>query len=112
MLAAVALADQSKLDLKNIVSSLNSFGGILRRMNIHQFKNKIIVDDYAHHPTEISAVHDTLRNKYPEYDIEVVFQPHLYSRTRDFMNDFAKELSKFDSIKIMDIYPAREHPIQ
>ena len=112
MLAAVALADQSKLDLNNIISSLKSFGGILRRMNIHRFENKIIVDDYAHHPKEISVVHDTLRNKYPDFNIEVVFQPHLYSRTRDFMTDFAAELSKFDSIKIMDIYPARELPIQ
>tara|TARA_B100001057_G_scaffold495735_1_gene595440 strand:+ start:6174 stop:7517 length:1344 start_codon:yes stop_codon:yes gene_type:complete len=111
MLAAIALADQSELELKKIVSCLDSFFGISRRLNIHEIENKIIIDDYAHHPKEIAAVHHTLRNLYPKYDIEVVFQPHLFSRTRDFMDDFAKELSKFDSIKVMEIYPAREEPI-
>ncbi len=112
MLAAVALADQSKLELNEIIPSLKSFGGIMRRMNIYEIENKIIVDDYAHHPKEIAVVHDTLRNRYPKYNIEVIFQPHLYSRTYDFMDDFARELSKFDSIKIMDIYAARENPIE
>jgi UDP-N-acetylmuramate--alanine ligase len=112
MLAALALADQSGKPLVNIIQSLGSFHGILRRMNSYNLDGKIIIDDYAHHPTEIASVHKALREKYPDSFIEVVFQPHLFSRTRDFMNDFAYQLSKFDSVKLMKIYPAREAPIK
>ena len=111
MLAALALAHQSGHELEEIIPSLGTFDGILRRMITHQIDNKIIIDDYAHHPTEIAAVNNTLREKYPDSFIEVIFQPHLFSRTRDFLNDFACELSKFDSVKLMQIYPAREEPI-
>ncbi len=112
MLAALALADQSGKPLVNIIQSLGSFHGILRRMNSYNLDGKIIIDDYAHHPTEIASVHKALREKYPDSFIEAVFQPHLFSRTRDFMNDFAYQLSKFDSVKLMKIYPAREAPIR
>ena len=111
MLAALALAHQSGHELEEIIPSLGTFDGIMRRMITHQIDNKIIIDDYAHHPTEIAAVNNTLREKYPDSYIEVIFQPHLFSRTRDFLNDFAFELSKFDSVKLMQIYPAREEPI-
>ena len=111
MLAALALAHQSGHDLDEIISTLGSFKGILRRMTTHKIDDKILIDDYAHHPTEIAAVNNTLREKYPDSIIEVVFQPHLFSRTRDFLGDFASELSKFDSVKLMEIYPAREKPI-
>jgi UDP-N-acetylmuramate-alanine ligase len=112
MLAAIALADQSGQNINEIISSLKSFQGIYRRMSIYEIKNKILIDDYAHHPTEISSVHEALREKYPDSFIEVVFQPHLFSRTRDFIDDFAFQLSKFDRIKLMKIYPARENPIK
>ncbi len=112
MLAAIALADQSGQNINEITSSLKSFQGIYRRMSIYEIKNKILIDDYAHHPTEISSVHEALREKYPDSFIEVVFQPHLFSRTRDFIDDFAFQLSKFDRIKLMKIYPARENPIK
>ena len=111
MLAALSLANQSGLSLKEITPSLGTFEGIERRMTIHNISNKKIVDDYAHHPTEIAVVNKTLREKYPNSFIEVVFQPHLFSRTKDFLDEFATELSKFDRVRLMEIYPARETPI-
>jgi UDP-N-acetylmuramate--alanine ligase len=69
------------------------------------------VDDYAHHPREIAAVLDTARKLFPEWQLLVVFQPHLYSRTRDFATEFADSLSLADEVLLMDIYPARELPI-
>jgi UDP-N-acetylmuramate--alanine ligase len=71
-----------------------------------------LVDDYAHHPTEIQAVYDTLQERYPKMEKTVVFQPHLYSRTKDFFEDFAKVLALFDRIFVLPIYPAREEPIE
>tara|TARA_B100000686_G_scaffold168769_1_gene176083 strand:- start:3609 stop:4934 length:1326 start_codon:yes stop_codon:yes gene_type:complete len=111
MLAAFAIADLAGCDSTKSIESLGSFQGIERRMRFYNFNNIIIVDDYAHHPTEIKAVYNSLREKYPGSFIEVVFQPHLYSRTKDFMDDFAIELSKFNRVKLMDIYPARETEI-
>ena len=73
--------------------------------------NHILIDDYAHHPTEIKAVYDTLENAYPGEDKCVVFQPHLFSRTQDFMEDFAAVLQLFDRVVLLPIYPARELPI-
>ena len=70
-----------------------------------------MIDDYAHHPTEIKAVYETLNTSFPEDHKCVVFQPHLYSRTQDFMNEFAAALSLFDRVYLLDIYPARELPI-
>ena len=111
MLAAFTLACQSGYASEEIILSLGTFNGIQRRMTTHEIDDKIIIDDYAHHPTEIDAVNKTLREKYPGLFIEVVFQPHLFSRTKDFIDDFAYQLSKFDSVKLMQIYPAREAPI-
>ena len=71
----------------------------------------VLIDDYAHHPTEIAAVHQSVREMYPEEEVLAIFQPHLFSRTKDFMADFAKELSRFDEVALLDIYPAREEPI-
>ena len=71
----------------------------------------VLIDDYAHHPTEIKAVENSIREMYPTEKVLVVFQPHLFSRTRDFIDDFATELSKFDEVLLLDIYPARELPI-
>ena len=74
-------------------------------------KNRVVIDDYAHHPTEIKAVFDTLELSFPQDKKCVVFQPHLFSRTRDFMEDFASVLSLFDRVILLEIYPARELPI-
>ena len=70
------------------------------------------IDDYAHHPTEINAVHQAVRELYPNRKVLAIFQPHLFSRTRDFADGFAESLSKFDEVFLMDIYPARELPME
>ncbi|HEU0136046.1 MAG TPA: cyanophycin synthetase, partial [Flavobacterium sp.] len=70
------------------------------------------IDDYAHHPTEINAVRQAVTELYPQQKVLAIFQPHLFSRTRDFADDFAKSLSAFDEVILLDIYPARELPIK
>jgi UDP-N-acetylmuramate--alanine ligase len=70
-----------------------------------------LIDDYAHHPTELNAVENSIREMYPNEKVLAIFQPHLFSRTKDFIDDFAKALSKFDEVILLDIYPAREEPI-
>ena len=72
----------------------------------------MLIDDYAHHPTEINALVDSVREMYPSQKILGIFQPHLFSRTRDFADGFAKSLSRFDELILLDIYPARELPIK
>ena len=72
----------------------------------------MFIDDYAHHPSEIDACVDSARELYPESKITGVFQPHLYSRTRDFADDFAKSLEALNDLLLMEIYPAREEPIE
>jgi UDP-N-acetylmuramate--alanine ligase len=72
----------------------------------------VYIDDYAHHPTEIEAVYQAVRELYSGKKVLAVFQPHLFSRTRDFIDGFAESLSKFDEIVLLDIYPARELPIE
>jgi UDP-N-acetylmuramate--alanine ligase len=72
----------------------------------------VFIDDYAHHPTEINAVYDAISEMHPNKKVLAVFQPHLFSRTRDFASAFAKSLSNFDSVVLLDIYPAREEPIE
>ena len=76
------------------------------------YKKTIFIDDYAHHPTEIQSVFETLKRFYPSQKNCVVFHPHLFSRTRDFMKEFSSVLSQFDEVVLMDIYPAREKPIK
>ena len=110
-LAAVALASQIGIPTATLVAGLASFKGIDRRMNIHHVDDKILVDDYAHHPTEIKAVYSSLKNHFPKAKLGVVFQPHLFSRTRDFWKDFTTTLAQFDTVALMDIYPARELPL-
>src|SRR5690606_23046017 len=72
----------------------------------------VFIDDYAHHPEEINAVYQAVREMYPGKKVLAVFQPHLFSRTRDFADEFAKSLSQFDEVMLLDIYPARELPIE
>ena len=111
-LAALAMADVYGIPLEAIKKSLSTFKGVKRRFSYKiKTENFVLIDDYAHHPTEINAVESSVREMYPDEKILVVFQPHLFSRTRDFINDFASALSKFDEVLLLDIYPARENPI-
>jgi len=72
----------------------------------------VYIDDYAHHPQELNAIISSVKALYPEHCITGIFQPHLFTRTRDFMDGFAHELSQLDVVWLMDIYPARELPIE
>ncbi|NOT74093.1 MAG: UDP-N-acetylmuramate--L-alanine ligase [Cyclobacteriaceae bacterium] len=95
-----------------IKGALASFKGVKRRFEyVFRSKKCVFIDDYAHHPTEIEAFLKSLKALYPEKKITVIFQPHLYTRTRDFADGFAKSLSLADTLLMMDIYPARELPI-
>lgn len=112
-MAAYLVAKELGIEDKIINKAFMSFTGVERRFHYHlRSKAQTYIDDYAHHPSEIDAVRDSLRLMYPEKKITVVFQPHLYSRTRDFMPGFAKSLGEFDEIFLLDIYPARELPIE
>jgi UDP-N-acetylmuramate--alanine ligase len=111
-LAALAMADVYGVPLEKIKHYLSTFKGVKRRFS-YKIKSEsfVLIDDYAHHPTEINAVENSVREMYPNEQILVVFQPHLFSRTRDFVDDFAAALTKFDEVLLLDIYPAREIPI-
>ena len=110
--AAAAIGLTYGLDPLKIKEALASFSGVKRRFDI-QVKRPdcVYIDDYAHHPEEISAALSSIRNSYPDMKMTVVFQPHLYTRTRDFAPEFAEALSKADKLILLDIYPAREEPI-
>ncbi|PQJ72062.1 UDP-N-acetylmuramate--L-alanine ligase [Polaribacter butkevichii] len=111
-LAALAMADVYGISLENIKQRLSSFKGVKRRFSYKiKTNNFVLIDDYAHHPTAINAVESSIREMYPDEKVLVVFQPHLFSRTKDFIEDFALALSKFDEVLLLDIYPAREEPI-
>lgn len=112
-LAALAMANSYGVSLENIKLQLKSFTGVQRRFSYKiKEENLVLIDDYAHHPTEIKVVEAAVREMYPNQKVLAVFQPHLFSRTRDFVDEFATELSKFDEIVLLDIYPARELPIE
>ncbi len=112
-LMALAMAKTFGIPNEDIASALLSFRGIKRRFS-YQIKteNLVYIDDYAHHPTEINAVHQAVRELYPTQKVLAIFQPHLFSRTKDFADDFAKSLSQFDEVLLLDIYPARELPME
>ena len=111
--AALAMANIFGVSLQVIAEALLTFKGIERRFSYKiKTENLVLIDDYAHHPTEINAVVDSVREMYPTKKIAGIFQPHLYSRTRDFIDDFAASLSRFDELILLDIYPARELPIE
>ena len=112
-LAALAMANLYGISLNKIAKSLKSFKGIERRFTYKINTNKLVViDDYAHHPTEINAVYKAVKQLYSSDKILAVFQPHLFSRTQNFADDFAKSLAQFDQLLLLDIYPARELPIK
>lgn len=111
-IAAAIAAHLVGIDIATIVKALETFSGVKRRFEfIVKGKKVIYVDDYAHHPTEIEAFLRSMKSMYPDRKLTVVFQPHLYSRTRDFAEGFSKSLSLADELYLMDIYPARELPI-
>jgi UDP-N-acetylmuramate--alanine ligase len=112
-LMALAMAKTYGVSNDSIAKALLSFKGIRRRFS-YQIKEKelVYIDDYAHHPTEIDAVHQALTELYPNEKTLAIFQPHLFSRTRDFADNFAKSLSAFDEVILLDIYPARELPME
>ncbi|MDO6676414.1 UDP-N-acetylmuramate--L-alanine ligase [Tenacibaculum sp. 1_MG-2023] len=112
-LAALAIADVYGVSLEKVKKQLSSFKGVQRRFSYRlKTEDIVLIDDYAHHPTEIKAVAQSVREMYPKEKVLAVFQPHLFSRTRDFVDDFAKALSLFDEVLLLDIYPARELPIK
>ena len=110
---ALAMANFYGVSLQAIAKALKTFKGVQRRFTFKIKTDKLVlIDDYAHHPTEINAVANTVRELYPTKKIVAVFQPHLFSRTQDFVDDFAISLAKFDELLLLDIYPAREKPIK
>lgn len=112
-IAAFAMADCYGVDHETIKKQLKSFAGVQRRFSYRIKRDDfVLIDDYAHHPTEINAVYQSVRELYPNDKVLTVFQPHLFSRTKDFIDDFARSLEQFDEVALLDIYPARELPIE
>ena len=111
-LVAFAIGFELKIDKLKLSKSLSTFLGVKRRFTYVLKSPKIIIDDYAHHPKEIEEINKSIKELYPEKKVTAVFQPHLYSRTRDFMSEFADSLSLFDEVILTEIYPAREKPIK
>ncbi len=111
-LAAVGIGLYLKISPTIIKKALENFTGVVRRFDyrLHSAKN-IFIDDYAHHPEELRATIQAVRQLYPHRELTVVFQPHLFSRTRDFASDFARALDKADRSILLDIYPAREKEV-
>lgn len=110
--AAIAASTLAGLSSSKAKEGLSVFSGIKRRFDVmYQKGNVVYIDDYAHHPKELDAIIASVRKLYPGKKITGIFQPHLYSRTRDFADDFARSLGKLDELILLDIYPARELPI-
>ncbi|MDR1553955.1 MAG: UDP-N-acetylmuramate--L-alanine ligase [Prevotellaceae bacterium] len=111
-IAATALAWTVGVDEQKLKDALASFAGVKRRMDVQINTPKLTyIDDYAHHPEELSATITSIKNMFAERKVTAIFQPHLYTRTRDFASEFAKSLSLADELILLDIYPARELPI-
>lgn len=111
-IACIALVEKLGVNEPDIRAALKSYKGVKRRFEYVIRKDDLVfIDDYAHHPTEIAALLDSVRLLYPGKKICGIFQPHLFSRTRDFFEGFAHELSRLDEVILMPIYPAREEPI-
>lgn len=111
--AAMAIAWINGITQEELRTGIASFSGVYRRFNV-VYKNDdvVLMDDYAHHPKELSASIRSIKDLYPDKKITGIFQPHLYSRTRDFSKEFAESLSLLDELILLDIYPAREEPIK
>lgn len=110
--AAAAICLTYGLKPEAIKHAIGTFQGVKRRLDIHVNTEKIsYIDDYAHHPKELSTAISSMRDIFPGRKLTAIFQPHLYTRTRDFADDFAAALSTVDKLILLDIYPAREEPI-
>lgn len=111
-IGAMALAQLSGADAESIRSGMASFRGTDRRFDFHlKTPEKVYISDYAHHPEELKQCAQSIRELYSDRKVTAVFQPHLYTRTRDFYREFAQALSLFDRVYLVNIYPAREKPI-
>jgi UDP-N-acetylmuramate--alanine ligase len=112
-IAAISLALEEGIHEDAIRDGLRKFKGIRRRFErIYESDDKVFIDDYAHHPTELEAAIQAAKAFYPGRKLTGIFQPHLFTRTRDFAEGFAKALDKLDECILMEIYPAREEPIE
>lgn len=112
-LIALAMTVEYGIPQQQLAEALASYQGVKRRFTYHiKTDSLVFIDDYAHHPQEINAVYQAIREMYPNKKVLAIFQPHLFSRTRDFGDDFAKSLSQFDEIILLEIYPARELPLE
>lgn len=112
-MACIAAAQASGIEDGVIKKGIESFKGVKRRMDFQiQNYDIVYIDDYAHHPRELSATINSVRELFTGKKVTGIFQPHLYTRTRDFATDFAKSLDLLDEVILMDVYPAREKPIQ
>lgn len=111
-IAAAAICLTYGINPEKIRKALGTFQGVKRRLDIHLNTEKLsYIDDYAHHPKELSTAISSMRDIFPGRKLTAVFQPHLFTRTRDFADGFAEALSKVDKLILLDIYPAREEPI-
>ena len=111
-IAAIRVAELVGVSKEDIQRGLETYAGVRRRFEyVYRSKEVVYIDDYAHHPTEINAFIESVRGLYPSKKLTVIFQPHLFTRTRDFMDAFAESLSKADEVSLLPIYPARELPI-
>lgn len=110
--AAAAVCLTQGINPEAIKAAIGTFSGVKRRLDVHVASPSLTyLDDYAHHPRELSSAISSIRAMYPGKRLTAVFQPHLFTRTRDFAEDFAKSLSAVDKLILLDIYPAREEPI-
>ena len=111
-LGCIALLNELGMSELEIRNGLGSFLGVKRRFEFQlRTDNLIYIDDYAHHPMEIKSLVESIRMLYPGKKVTGIFQPHLFSRTKDFAEGFVEELNKLDELVLMPIYPAREEPI-
>jgi UDP-N-acetylmuramate--alanine ligase len=112
-IASAAVAYLTGMDIEQIQNGIKTYSGVQRRFDHKIISDKIVfIDDYAHHPTELSACISSVKKLYSNKKVTGIFQPHLYSRTRDFAAEFARSLEELDNIILIDLYPAREEPIE
>ena len=106
-LAAISVCETMGIDIESACKALSGFSGVKRRFDIKANKDIMIIDDYAHHPVEVQNVIEAVRNNWKK-NLNVIFQPHLFSRTKEFYRDFAKALMSADNVMITDIFASRE----
>ncbi|MBQ0077036.1 MAG: UDP-N-acetylmuramate--L-alanine ligase, partial [Bacteroidales bacterium] len=111
-IAAAAVCLCHGVDAQKVRHAIGTYRGARRRLDEHVNGKRVYIDDYAHHPAELEAAIRSIRGIFPGRHITAVFQPHLYTRTRDFAPEFAAALSLVDRVLLLDIYPARELPIE